>query len=166
MATESLKFKIELYSTYWNKPPIEEVKVGDKSYFKNEITSTEKQPTLIEFVHDCESDKPHNLNIIRTNKNVKDVIKDFGLEQESSEEFLNNIIDEIYDSKLLIHTSLNLSKFEISFLYRWLIYVGVNIFFDRMLRVIHTRDQNYYPSKLENKYFKNTHTSPEIRDLT
>ena len=74
MAIESLKFKIELYSTYWNKPPTVEVKVGDKSYFKNEITSTEKQPTLIEFVHDCESDKPHNLNIIRTNKNVKETV--------------------------------------------------------------------------------------------
>ncbi len=74
MATESLKFKIELYSTYWNKPPIVEVKVGDKSYFKNEITSTEKEPTLIEFTHDCESDKSHNLNIIRTNKNVKETI--------------------------------------------------------------------------------------------
>ena len=74
MATESLKFKIELYSTYWNKPPIVEVKVGDKSYFKNEITSTEKQPTLIEFVHDCESDKSHNLSLIRTNKNVKETI--------------------------------------------------------------------------------------------
>ena len=74
MATESLKFKIELYSTYWNKPPIVEVKVGDKSYFKNEITSTEKEPTLIEFTHDCESDKSHNLSLIRTNKNVKETI--------------------------------------------------------------------------------------------
>ena len=35
------------------------------------------------------------VKIVTTNKNVKDVIKDFGLEQESSEEFLNNIIDEI-----------------------------------------------------------------------
>ena len=74
MAIESLKFKIELYSTYWNKPPIVEVKVGDKSYFKNEITSTEKEPTLIEFTHDCESDKSHNLSLIRTNKNVKETI--------------------------------------------------------------------------------------------
>ena len=74
MATESLKFKIELYSTYWNKPPIVEVKVGDKSYFKNEITSTEKEPTLIEFTHDCESEKSHNLSLIRTNKNVKETV--------------------------------------------------------------------------------------------
>ena len=78
MATESLKFKIELYSTYWNKPPIVEVKVGDKSYFKNEITSTEKEPTLIEFTHDCESDKSHNLSLIRTNKNVKETINENG----------------------------------------------------------------------------------------
>ena len=35
------------------------------------------------------------VKIVTTNKNVKDVIKDFGLEQESSEEFLNNIVDEI-----------------------------------------------------------------------
>ena len=74
MATESLKFKIELYSTYWNKPPIVEVKVGDKSYFKNEITSTEKEPTLIEFTHDCESDKSHNLSLIRTNKNDQETV--------------------------------------------------------------------------------------------
>ena len=74
MATESLKFKIELYSTYWNKPPIVEIKIGDKSYFQNEITSTEKEPTLIEFTHDCEDNKSHNLAIIRTNKNAKETI--------------------------------------------------------------------------------------------
>ena len=68
MATETLKFKLKLYATLWNKPPIAEIKVGDKVYFKDEITSTEQKPTVIEFEHLLENDKSYSLDIIRTGK--------------------------------------------------------------------------------------------------
>ena len=38
MGTEKLKFKLELDSTHWDKPPIAEILIGDKSHFKQEIT--------------------------------------------------------------------------------------------------------------------------------
>ena len=43
MATEKLKFKIELYATMWQKAPHVEVLVNDRerfrTYFKEDITS-------------------------------------------------------------------------------------------------------------------------------
>ena len=50
MATEKLKFKIELFSTHWDKLPTAEIKISDKTYFPaTGIYGTEKNPTLIEF---------------------------------------------------------------------------------------------------------------------
>ena len=64
MAIEKLKFKLEIYSAYFKNPPIVEIKIGDNSYFNKEITSTEKQPTVIEFEHNCENNKTYTLNLI------------------------------------------------------------------------------------------------------
>ena len=77
MATEKLKFKLELYSTYWNDPPIAEILINDKSYFNNTITSTKEKPTLIEFVHECE-DGECTLIINRSNKNTKQTVVEDG----------------------------------------------------------------------------------------
>ncbi len=74
MATETLKFKLELYATYWNKPPIVEIKIADKTYFKDKITSTEQKPTIIKFEHTLENDKSHTLNIIRTGKTEQETV--------------------------------------------------------------------------------------------
>ena len=74
MATETLKFKLELYATYWNKPPIAEIKIADKTYFKDKITSTEQEPTVIEFEHTIENDKSHSLDIIRTGKTDQETV--------------------------------------------------------------------------------------------
>ena len=68
MATEKLKFKLQLYSTHWNKKPIVDVKINDKSYFKNEITGTKENPTLIEFEQECEEGKDYQLILDRSNK--------------------------------------------------------------------------------------------------
>ena len=86
METEKLTFKIELFSTYWDKPPIAEItlnKSSDKtttevdnknlldydsnkpilninnSYFKNEITTTKNEPTVNKFEHELEHDKSY-----------------------------------------------------------------------------------------------------------
>ena len=68
MATEKLKFKLELYATMWDKPPHAEIIVGDKSYYNNDITSTEDKPTLIEFETELEEEKECSLIIKRSNK--------------------------------------------------------------------------------------------------
>ena len=97
MGTEKLKFKIELYSTMWNKPPVAEILVGDKSYYKKDITGTAKEPTVIEFEHDFEEEKSYNLIIKMSDKSPSqtvvnekgDILKDQMLHIKSIE------IDEI-----------------------------------------------------------------------
>jgi hypothetical protein len=68
MATEKLKFKLELWATMWDQPPHVEILIGDKSYFKNPITGTEKDPDVIEFEHECEEGQNYELIINRSNK--------------------------------------------------------------------------------------------------
>ena len=74
MATEKLKFKLELYATMWDKPPIADIKINNKSYFKKEITSTKNKPTIIEFEHELEENKQYNLIINRLGKGKNQTI--------------------------------------------------------------------------------------------
>jgi len=79
MATEKLKFKLELYATMWDQPPVAEVKLNSKSYFNAEITSTEQNPTVIEFEEELTEGSEYNLIIERSNKaNNQTVINDKG----------------------------------------------------------------------------------------
>ena len=71
MATEKLKFKLELYATMWDQPPVAEIKLNSKSYFKSDITSTEQDPTVIEFEAELQEDSEYNLIIERSGKNAK-----------------------------------------------------------------------------------------------
>jgi len=74
MATEKLKFKLELYATMWDKPPVAEILINDKSYFKGDITSTKDKPTLIEFEHEFEEGKSYSLIIDRLGKGKNQTI--------------------------------------------------------------------------------------------
>jgi len=74
MATENLKFKIQLYAQYWDKPPIAEILVGDQSKFKQEITGTEQNPNLIEFFHELEEGQEYKFVIYRSNKDDSQTI--------------------------------------------------------------------------------------------
>jgi hypothetical protein len=74
MATEKLKFKLELYATMWDKPPVANIKINEKSYFNKEITSTEDKPTIIEFEHEFEEDKSYNFIIDRLGKDKNQTI--------------------------------------------------------------------------------------------
>ena len=74
MATEKLKFKIELYATMWDKPPHAEIIVDGKSYFDGDITSTEDTPTLIEFEAELEEDKNYDLIINRSGKGANQTV--------------------------------------------------------------------------------------------
>jgi len=97
MATEKLKFKLELYSTMWDKPPQAEILINDHSHYNGEVTGTKDQPNIIEFEQELEENKSYNLTINRTGKaknqtviNEKgDILKDQLLHIKSIE------IDEI-----------------------------------------------------------------------
>ena len=78
MATEKLKFKLELYATMWDKPPIADIKIAGKSYFKEEITSTNDKPTIIEFEHELEEGKSYSLIIDRLGKDKTQTIVEDG----------------------------------------------------------------------------------------
>ena len=68
MATEKLKFKLELYATMWNRPPHAEVIIDGISYFYGDITGTEQKPDIIEFERELEEGKEYELIINRTGK--------------------------------------------------------------------------------------------------
>jgi len=76
MATEKLKFKIKLYATTWDKPPVAEIKINSKSYFKAEITGTEQDPTMIEFLAELDSGSKYNLIIDRSGKSKNQTVVD------------------------------------------------------------------------------------------
>ena len=79
MATEKLKFKLELYATMWDKPPHAEILINDKSYFKDDITATEDKPQVIEFEHEVEEGVDYELIIKRSGKvNNQTVVNDKG----------------------------------------------------------------------------------------
>ena len=68
MATEKLKFKMELYATMWDQPPHAEILIEDKSHFKGDITGTEDNPNLIEFEHEFTEGEKGELIIKRSGK--------------------------------------------------------------------------------------------------
>tara|TARA_B100000214_G_C23958998_1_gene624319 strand:- start:1141 stop:1614 length:474 start_codon:yes stop_codon:yes gene_type:complete len=76
MPIENLKFRIELYSTYWQSPPFVDVKVNDTSYYTGKITSSIDKPTIIEFTAPCEEGKEYTLKIVRSNKGARDTVLD------------------------------------------------------------------------------------------
>ena len=96
MATEKLKFKLELYATMWDKPPIADIKINEKSHFKEEITSTNDKPTVIEFEHTCEENKEYSLTILRLGKNNNQtILKDEKIVKDQLLHIKSIEIDEI-----------------------------------------------------------------------
>ena len=78
MATEKLKFKLELYATMWYKPPVADIKINGKSYFKKEITSTNDKPTIIEFEHEFQEGQSYSLIIDRSGKDTQQTVVEDG----------------------------------------------------------------------------------------
>ena len=76
MATEKLKFKLELYATMWDKPPVAEIRLNSKTYFKSEITGTEQAPTVIELEAELTEDSEYNLIIERSGKDKTQTVLD------------------------------------------------------------------------------------------
>ena len=74
MATEKLKFKMELHATMWDRPPHAEILIGDKSHFTGDITGTEDKPDLIEFEHEFTEGEKSDLIIKRSGKLVNQTV--------------------------------------------------------------------------------------------
>ena len=68
MATEKLKFKLELYSTMWDKPPHAEILIDHDVQFKGAIKGTENKPDVIEFEDDMKAEQEYSLIINRSGK--------------------------------------------------------------------------------------------------
>ena len=96
MATETLKFKLELFATYWDNPPIADIRINEKTYVKKEITSPKDKPTLIEFEHECEENKSYDLVINRLGKTVNQTVVENGERVKDQLLHIKNIeIDQI-----------------------------------------------------------------------
>jgi hypothetical protein len=97
MATEKLKFKLELFATMWDKPPHAEIFINNKNCGSTDITGSEDKPNIIEFEHEFEEGKSYDLIINRSGKGKNqtvvndkgDILKDQLLHIKSIE------IDEI-----------------------------------------------------------------------
>ena len=49
MATENITFKLELFATMWDKPPVADILLNGTSHAKQEITGTEEEPQIINY---------------------------------------------------------------------------------------------------------------------
>jgi len=78
MSIEKLKFRLELYSTYWDKTPRAEILINSHSHFNQEITGTEKEPTVIEFEHELTEGEKYSLIIKRSGKDNRQTVVENG----------------------------------------------------------------------------------------
>ena len=78
MTTEKLKFKLELYSTHWDKAPRAEILINDHIHYNQEITGTEKEPTVIEFEHELKEGEKYQLIINRSGKDIRQTVVENG----------------------------------------------------------------------------------------
>ena len=68
MATEKLKFKIELYAEMWNQAPIVEIIINHTGIIQERIHRDKNAPHIIEFEHELQEDTTNKLILKRSNK--------------------------------------------------------------------------------------------------
>jgi len=61
MGTEKLKFKLELYATMWDKPPHVDIRINEKNFASEDVTGTEKDPNVFEFMHELDEGQKSKL---------------------------------------------------------------------------------------------------------
>ena len=74
MATEKLKFNLELYATWWDKKPTCEILINDKVKWSNEIDGSQDKPTTISFEHEVNEGDKVNLILNRQNKTLDQTV--------------------------------------------------------------------------------------------
>ena len=78
METEKLKFKIELYATYWDQKPACNILINNESKWSGEIDGSESKPNTIEFIHDCKEKEEYKLILNMHSKNDKQTVVEDG----------------------------------------------------------------------------------------
>ena len=69
--SETIKFRIELFGKYWDKPPVAEITINDTVVSnKQEIIGTEENPTIFEFQHTLLDKENYNLQLKIVGKTV------------------------------------------------------------------------------------------------
>ena len=58
-----------------------------------------------------------------------------------AEVMISEITQEIHSKSLSMHTTYELTVNELGMLYRWPLYVGINIFIERLVRTLYDRDR-------------------------
>ena len=71
METEKIKFKLELYSEYFDKPPYVEIYVKDKWCHSGIVVGTKDSPNTIEFFQNLTHGENYDLKILRTGKDIE-----------------------------------------------------------------------------------------------
>ena len=107
MATEKLKFKLELYATMWDLPPKAELSINNKIFFSDDIKGTFDKPTVIE--HEEELDAGEHKLILNRGGKTGDQTK------------IDRQTGEVLSDQLLHIKSLEIDEIEIGAL----IYEGV-----------------------------------------
>ena len=73
---------------------------------------------------------------------------------------VDKILECIFEKKLELHEKFDLNLFELRLLYRWPIYIGVNIFIERLLRIatiVRNGESHDFPvTASAGNYFENT----------
>lgn len=78
MATEKLKFKLELWADYWDRAPQANILINDRSHYNQEIKGSEKEPTVIEFDHELTEGEKYFLIIERVGKDRRQTVVENG----------------------------------------------------------------------------------------
>jgi hypothetical protein len=111
MSIEKLKFKLELYSTRWDKFPRAEILINNHSHYNQEITGTEKEPTVIEFEHELKEGEKYRLIINRSGKDIRQTVIENGQIVKDQLLHIKSIeIDEI-DIGALVYSGLYTPKY-------------------------------------------------------
>lgn len=94
--SETIKFNIQLYGQYWDKPPISEILINDQSISKQEIISDENNPTIITFEHKLFDGETYKVVIKNLNKDNSQTVVENGNIIKDQILFIKSItIDEI-----------------------------------------------------------------------
>ena len=81
---------------------------------------------------------------------------------DHSHTIINEIIQLIHDQKLYIHTQHKLTVDELALLYRWPIYVAVNIFIERFIRSVFLKKTDVYELNFVPRYYPSVNDSISV----
>jgi len=96
MATETIKFKIELYAEYWDRKPNCTISINEDVKWSGDIDGSIEKPNLIEFETQFEEGKKYNLILDRKGKdNSQTVVVDNQIQKDQILKIKSMEIDDI-----------------------------------------------------------------------